>query len=95
MDRVLDLLSEDELGYLDGARRRRPADRARRNRGGRTERAAVAGRTMDGLLDGSGERSRHLGAAGSPHKRFLVSNAVETAQPITLIFNWPLKLAAR
>ena len=39
--------------------------------------------------------------AGSPYaitpdgERFLVSNAAETAQPITLIFNWPLKLAVR
>jgi Tol biopolymer transport system component len=28
-------------------------------------------------------------------ERFLVSNAAESAQPITLIFNWPLKLSAR
>jgi hypothetical protein len=39
--------------------------------------------------------------AGRPYaitpdgERFLVSNAVETAQPITLIFNWPSKLTVR
>lgn len=43
------------------------------------------------------ERSGH----GSPYamtpdgERFLVSNPAETAQPITLIINWPSKLAAR
>ena len=146
-----------------------PANPLRRNSGGGTNRPALAGRTVDGLPDGSRERRRRLGAVGSPDtrevadlagrrrasgvapewtavvlpvaketdrcrrcesvgpnvagtsrviidarvagwertgsgspyaitpdgERFLVSNAAETAQPITLIFKWPLKLAVR